>query len=118
MTITLNPIGIARNALSSLVADEVRKSIASLTKDLTPEVVQSLVEKDISLWRDCLPEGAKEQIIEAAHQNTDWMKFVNNGDLILFIYEARPDLEEILSTSQGKKWLMGLVYDIRGALGR
>lgn len=118
MTITLTPIGIAQNALSPLVADEAKKAIVTLTRELTPELVQALIEKDVSLWRDCIPEGAREQFKEMAHSKAEWVRMINNGDLTLWVYEARPDLENVLSTPQGKRWLTGLLYEVRDALGR
>ena len=114
--ITLTPIGIAQNMLSPLIADRVKEAISTLTSELTPEMIQTLVDKDISLW-SCFPEGAREQIREATGSMSGWIKLVSDGDLAKWVRQSRPDLEDILSTSQGKQWLSGLLRELREHLG-
>jgi hypothetical protein len=86
--------------------------IRSLTSDLTPEVVQGLIDKNISLWWDCTTPEIRHEIKQSLDGDTRLL-FIPDDRIVAYIHKARPDLEPILSTQRGDSWLRSLIRTLR-----
>lgn len=86
--------------------------IRSLTSDLTPEIVQGLIDKNISLWWDCTTPEIRHEIKQSLDGDVRLL-FIPDDRIVAYICEARPDLEPVLSTQRGDSWLRSLIRTLR-----
>lgn len=91
------------------VSGQPERLIADLTRDLTPDIVQGMIDNDISLWWDCLDSRARNEIRQAIRSSLDGqsllLSFMPNSQLAGYVYRARPDLVDILKSPKGHTWL-------------
>jgi hypothetical protein len=91
---------------------EAATLIRSLTSGLTSEIIQGLIDKDISLWWDCTTPEIRRDIKRSLDGDVRLL-FVSDDRIATYICNARPDLSAILSTPRGDSWLRSLIRTLR-----
>lgn len=87
--------------------------IKSLTSGLSTEVINGLIDKDLSLWWDCTTPEIRAKIKSSLNGQGFMLALISDSMAVSYINKARPDLADILSTSKGKSWLMKLLRTLR-----
>jgi hypothetical protein len=86
--------------------------IRSLTSSLTPEMVQSLIDKNISLWWDCTTPEIRHEIKQSLDGDVRLL-FISDDRIAAYVHDARPDLSPVLATPRGDSWLRSLIRTLR-----
>lgn len=87
--------------------------VKTLTSGLTPDVIQGLIDRNISLWWDCTTPQIRREIKRSLNDNALMLSFISDDRVIAYVRDARPDLKDILATPKGDSWLRGLIRTLR-----
>jgi hypothetical protein len=88
----------------------------ALTGELTLSHVSRMVENNISLWQQCVPEELKTQVREMASSFKFTVSMFPNSMICKWIVDSRPDLRPVLDNDKGYIWLESLVNELRTEL--
>ena len=92
---------------------EAATLIRSLTSSLTSDMVQGLIDKNISLWWDCTTPEIRHDIKRSLNGDSLLLSFISDDRVAAYVRDARPDLSPALSTPRGESWLRSLIRTLR-----
>jgi hypothetical protein len=114
----LSDTGFSGILITGLISPYVIDAIRALTSELTLDLVAVLVERNASLWRDCVPEDGKLMMREKAKPYEDAASRIPNNMIQDWVISARPDLVSIFSSMSGRAWLENTIAEIRREIWR
>ncbi len=96
------------------VKDEAIRVFLELTAELDAASFQNLVNVNASVWHELLDDNTRASMRVMAADAGSIVNLFDEGLVLNWIVDARPDLREVFLVTEARQWLARQIAEIRG----
>ena len=98
------PGGVANVLIPPSIKDQAIEVFLIVVAKIDALTFQGMVDQDVSIWRQCIPDQYKPDFVSAAKENAMWIKLASEKMILEWVLEAREDLVPVLGNAIGRLW--------------